>query len=346
MGQTSGALKIDIGIFAHNEGAGIAAMLADLAGQSLLQAGADLRLFVLANGCSDDTVAQARAALAASALTDRAEVLELPEPGKSRTWNRFTHEFSRAEADLLIYCDADIRFADASTLQQLADFMQANPQLAASSSFPVKDLALAERRLSLVEKLIVSGGSSREEVRSHICGQCYAARAAEVRAVHMPAGLPVEDGFLRAMLLTRNFTAPEDLSRIDASPAVWHIYESERTLAALIRHQTRIVIGGAVNLALFDHLRRLPRNQRSAALQQAAAQEGWLQNMLAAALPRAPWGWVPVHFLVKRSAAMLRAPGTLRPGRLAKLIAGQGFDLVVWLLAQWRMARGSGAGFW
>lgn len=346
MVQRFEALSIDIAVFAHNEGAGIAAMLAGLAQQSLWDSGADLRLFVLANGCTDDTVAQARAALAASGLADQAEVLDLPEPGKSRTWQRFTHELSRDAAEQLIYCDADIQFAEKDTLEQLVGFMQKHPDLAASSSYPVKDLALTERRLNAVEKLIVSGGSSREEVRSHICGQCYIARASEVRAVHMPAGLPVEDGYLRAMLLTRNFTMPEDTSRIDASPAVWHIYDSERSLPALIRHQTRIVIGGAVNLALFDHLRALPLRQRPAALRQAAAQDGWLEALMAETLPRLPWGWVPLHFLVKRSAAMWRAPGALRPGRLAKMLAGQGFDLLVWLLAQWRMARGSGAGFW
>ena len=54
---------IDIGIFAHNEAGGIAAMLGELARQDLFCApGRSVRVHLLANGCSDDTVAVARAA--------------------------------------------------------------------------------------------------------------------------------------------------------------------------------------------------------------------------------------------------------------------------------------------
>lgn len=350
MMQTSGAVKIDIGIFAHNEGAAIAALVARLAEQSLLREGlensVDVQVFVLANGCSDDTVAQARAALEGSVLQGRTTVLDLPEPGKSRTWNRFTHDISRPDAELLINLDVDTLFSAPDGLMQMVDYIRSNPQLAASSSCPVKDLAVGTQSLSLVERLIVAGAGSREDIRTNIIGGCYVARASELRQIHMPAGLPVEDGYLRAMLLTRSFTQPEDTSRIDANTEIWHVYESERTLSALIRHQTRLVIGGAVNLVLFDHLRQLPDAERAAVMQRAAEDPAWLRDLLAKALPRAPWGWVPYHFLVKRSAAMLQAPGALRPGRLAKMLAGQAFDLLVWVLAQWRMARGSGAGFW
>ena len=50
-------LRVDLGVFAHDEAAGIAAMVAGLRAQ-VLPPGVDLRLLVLANGCRDDTAAR------------------------------------------------------------------------------------------------------------------------------------------------------------------------------------------------------------------------------------------------------------------------------------------------
>ena len=91
-------MKVDLGVFAHNEAAGIAAVVRALRAQAV--PGLDLRILVLANGCRDAT-----AALAAEA---GAEVADLPEGGKSRTWNRFVHDLSRLDAAVLIFADADI----------------------------------------------------------------------------------------------------------------------------------------------------------------------------------------------------------------------------------------------
>ena len=81
-------MKVDLGIFAHDEGARIAAMVAGVLSQ---RHDLDLRVLVLANGCRDNTAAEARAA--------GAEVAELEDGGKSRTWNRFVHDLSRPEAE-------------------------------------------------------------------------------------------------------------------------------------------------------------------------------------------------------------------------------------------------------
>ncbi len=69
------ALTVDIAVFAHDEGAGIAAMVAGLAAQDILH-GPDFaaRVLVLANGCRDDTAARARAVAVAGI-----EVVELAD---------------------------------------------------------------------------------------------------------------------------------------------------------------------------------------------------------------------------------------------------------------------------
>lgn len=347
---SSPRLTVDIGLFAHDEATGIAAMLAGLARQGIFNDPTiSARVLVLANGCRDATATLARA----SAFPG-VEVIELAEGGKSRTWNRFVHDLSRPEADLLLFLDADIEIPAADGLSRLVQELAARPGLQVLNSRPVKDIAHRPEGLGLIDRLIAAGGDGLGEWQSAICGQLYAMRADTARRFHLPIGLPVEDGFLRALVLTDALTEPrEDLSRIDGSRAgagaegVFHLYPSERGIAALIRHQTRIVIGSSINAACFAALATLPAAARPTELARAAADPDWLPRLLRQHLPRRPHGYVPFHFLTKRLQIACESPrASLRPKRLMTLLLGSGFDLIVYVLAQIRMARGTGAGFW
>ena len=320
-------MKVDLGIFAHNEAAGIAAMVTGVLAQAVPK-DVDLRILVLANGCRDDTAACAYAA--------GAEVADLPEGGKSRTWNRFVHDLSRPDADLLIFADADITLPEADARSRLITGLQARPALWVLNSQPVKDTALRGAR-TLVERLALKASGGLDDWKTAICGQLYAMPAACARAFRLPVGLPVEDGYLRAMVLTGNLTAPEDFSRIDGAAGVRHVYASECTLSALIRHQERIVIGSAINAALFAHLRAAA--DPGAETARLATDPQALPQVLRNSLPRRPYGYIPFHFLFKR---LCRA----RLGRLPVALLGFGFDAIVYVRAQIRMARGTGAGFW
>jgi glycosyltransferase involved in cell wall biosynthesis len=343
-------LRVDICVFAHNEAATIGRVVAGLAAQTLLaDPDVDLRVRVMANGCSDDTAAVARAAAdaAGAAFAGRLGVTDLALGGKSRTWNAFVHGEARPDADLLFFLDGDIRLDRPETLARMAAAMAARPALRVFTSRPVKDIVRDRVRLSPVAALIARAGGGLTDFRRSICGQLYVLRAAAAREIWMPVGLPVEDGFLRAMLLTDFLSQPEDLSRIDGDEAVEHVYESLRTVGPLLRHQTRVVIGAAVNAALFGRLRRTApgRDATAAALRAAAADPDWLAGVLREELPRAPYGYVPPRFLGKRLGAARRRGG-LSPGALATLAAGLVFDAVVYVMASVRMARGAGAGHW
>lgn len=330
-------LQVDIGVFAHNEAAGIAAMVARLLAQDLT--GLDARVVVLANGCTDNTTALARAA--------GAEVADLPKGGKSRTWNRFVHDLARPTAEMLIFADADIEFTAPDSLKRLAQGLAARPALWVLNSQPVKDIVAHPEGLSRLDKIIAAAGGGLDDWKTAICGQLYAMPAARARRLHLPIGLPVEDGFLRAMVLTDVLTTDEDFSRIDGLDGLSHIYASERSLSALIRHQTRIVIGSAINAAAFAHLRQLHTAERAPELSRAAGHDQWLAEVLKAGLPKAPFGFVPFHFLTKRLSRVVSNPReNLRPKRVVVAVLGFGFDAIVYVLAQYRMARGTGAGFW
>lgn len=339
---------LDIGIFAHNEAVRIGPLVADLAGQDLIRdPRADIRVLILANGCTDDTVAQARAAIAAlndPSVRDRIAVLDLPQPGKSRTVQRFIHDLSRPQADVLGFMDGDIHLPRSDTLARMLAMLDGRPELRVITSRPVKDVIHYDRPSGPVGRLIAAGGDGLTDWRRSICGQLFMMRAGFARRIALPEGLPVEDGFIRAMVLTDLLSGPQDLTRIDGDPEVFHVYESIRDIGALIRHQTRIVVGSAVNAALFAHIRRHAptEEQAHALLMTAAADPAWLGRVLKDELPRAPHGYVPFDFLVKR----LRRGGQAGLKGKAVLVAGFGLDLLVWLRASLRMAFRPSAGFW
>jgi glycosyltransferase involved in cell wall biosynthesis len=330
-------MRVDIGVFAHNEAKGIAAMVARLLAQDL--SGLQARILVLANGCTDATAHLARAA--------GVEVADLAEGGKSRTWNRFVHDLARDAPEVLIFVDADIAFTAPDCLKRLALGLVARPELWVLNSQPVKDIVARPEGLGALDKIIAAAGGGLDDWKTAICGQLYAMPAARARRFHLPIGLPVEDGFLRAMVLTDALTGPEDFGRIDGLDGLSHLYASERRIAALIRHQTRIVIGSAINFAAFEALRALPEEARRPALARAAADEGWLTRAMRARLPGWPFGYVPLHFLTKRLLRLWSHPrDLLRPKRVFLALIGFGFDAIVYVLAQYRMARGAGAGHW
>ena len=214
-------LRVDIGVFAHDEAAGIAATLRSLLAQDLIaQSGVQVRLLVLANGCRDATAAVAGGIAGV-------EVADLAQGGKSRTWNRFVHDLSRRDADVLIFADADIELPDAGTLRLLVDGLAQDGGLFALSSQPVKDIVLNPQGLSLTQRLIAASSGGLDDWKTAICGQLYAMPARRARGVHLPIGLPVEDGFLRAMVLTDLLRAPEDLARLGGAMGARHVYGSE-----------------------------------------------------------------------------------------------------------------------
>src|SRR3954468_15771515 len=118
-------MRLSLGIFAHNEEQNIGATLESLFRQSVLKpASAKLRItFVeiicLPNGCTDRTaeIAAESGRLLPPFVIYR--VVDIPQSGKSRTWNLFVHELSDPAADFLILLDADIIFESDDVLEQL-----------------------------------------------------------------------------------------------------------------------------------------------------------------------------------------------------------------------------------
>lgn len=324
-----------IGMLAHNEARAIGATLASLSRQTVLDPArwpalglAGVEVIVVPNGCTDETAAVARQALAGLPPGVVATVQPLAEAGKANAWNRFVHDLSRPDATLLALMDADIEFGAADVLERLVARLGAAPPCSVATDHPVKDY----RGKRLTPFNYLSRGVSARNVEQHggdggLCGQLYCSRASRLRQVWLPLDLPVEDGFLAAMLGSRGFTAPPGTDPIVAVPGTWHFYEPLTGPTAFVRHEARILVGSIINAWLFalmwdagergdagDYVRR--RN---------AEDPRWVESVCEAHRQASGRWLVPGAFLWWRLAPLRRLPLLKRVARtpiaLAAVIA-------------------------
>lgn len=256
-------MRISIGILAHNEEANIGDTLRDLFGQSLLvdakDTGHTIEVVCVPNGCSDRTALVAAEVLAEcnSSLTSPASVSvsihDLAEPGKSRTWNRFVHEFSDQSADVVFLLDADIRLPQRECLTLMLDQLVSDSLAWACVDVPRKDIAFAKRK-SLLARASLAASDQRLAGKPAIAGSLYCVRGEIIRQIWMPEDLLVEDGFVKAMLVTEFFTRDGADERLVRAERAYHVFEAERGLGSIFRHQLRLTLGVAVNSILYAHL--------------------------------------------------------------------------------------------
>ncbi len=340
-------LNVEIGIFAHNEEANVASFLDSLYSQDIFQSEMfSVNVYLLANGCTDATVERAGAYFLSRYVDFPLTILNLDKGGKSRTWNYFVHQASSIIADYHIFIDCDISMPSASTLRSMVKFIDENAALDVSSSRAVKDISYFRRRLTFVERIISASGGQLDDWETSVCGQLYVLRSSVARQIYLPIGLPVEDGFLRAMVLTNQLEDSEDLSRIGGLDGIFHLYVSETRVVDVVRHQVRIVIGSAINAAIFKYLHGLNDGKVSDELLRASRDEDWVKGVCNRMLPDRRFGWVPPHFLFKRVIRARKFTGRTTLKGAVLLALGFGFDALVYLIAQFKMSRGVNAGHW
>ncbi len=274
-------MRVSIGIFAHNEEQQIGRVLSSLAKQDLVAnaaaLGMGIEIITLANGCTDSTAAAANAAGTQlrnkhPGIGFRTEVI--PEPGKSNTWNIYVHRFSDPSADFLIFMDADITLLGTQTLASLVETLLENQHAHIAVDLILKDLAF-KKSLSLFERASLSATRLNQAGPPKLAGSLYCARAQVVRRIWMPKGLLVEDGFLKAMITTQQFTEQEDLSRLARAPGAAHTFQAVTNLRCLLKHEVRLLIGSWMNVVLFEHLQTRGSQTKQPA---GALIHSWNQN--------------------------------------------------------------------
>lgn len=260
--RISTSMRISIGILAWNEAQSIASTIESLFQQDLLKSGHNcveaVEVVCVPNGCTDNTAEVARKAFHASQgpqaeMDVRCVVHELAFADKSNAWNMFVHELSDPSADYLFLMDADVHPRRANVLVSLLDELSRSPSAGVATPMFVKDTALKEGK-GVFDQLQLAASRFNQQGPVPLTGGLYCARASALRTIWLPIGLLVEDGFLRAMIVTEQFTREEDPGRIVRVPAAQVVFEGHLSPTALYRHERRIALGTAVNTFLFGHL--------------------------------------------------------------------------------------------
>jgi glycosyltransferase involved in cell wall biosynthesis len=313
-------MKLSIGILAHNEANAmgeahaprIATLLQSLSQQSLLTSlnkGYLIEIIVVPNGCSDNTALIARDTLGKLTLEkDRAlwnwKVCEVKEAGKSNAWNLFIHEFAAPDADFFCLMDADIQLHDRNALEKMLKVLVENPEYWIALDQPIKDIELKENK-SWLEKLSVAVSKSSNAGQLYICGQLYCGRAEPLRKMWMPAGLPVEDGFLTQMVISENFTLenPTFTKRIVRVTEASHIFEAYTNPLKLVNHEVRVVVGIVINAFLTYYLQEKCSTELTAGmLINSMNQENhlWLNDFVRNSLAKERWWLIPISLVFRR----------------------------------------------
>jgi glycosyltransferase involved in cell wall biosynthesis len=338
-GPAPGQLPLSIIILAKDEASTIEACLAAVQGQSLL-ARPDVRaeILVVANGCTDDTAARARAFLAARPMRGghRLIVHDLPQGGKSRSWNRAVHEFSSAEAGFLVFLDSDVTLAGPDVMAELLDGLVADRSAAAWSGFPVKDTALKPRK-SLLDWFSLRMSQETRYVDA-ICGSLYVIRAEEARQIWLPDATPGEDGFLDAMIKTHGFSRPADGTRVRQIHKGTHFFEDPGT-GSFLSHERRMFVGTMVNRWLFEHFNAMGLSVPAGPMiaQMNAREPLWVEEVIARNARRGGWlihpdlflrrfrfpsqvGWLKAlaFFPLSLAATLVALPSAVMANRLLK----------------------------
>jgi glycosyltransferase involved in cell wall biosynthesis len=286
---TVAAVSLAICILAKDEGHNIGNCLDQLAEQTVIKiVDQAIDIHVVANGCSDDTVAAAAAKKAMFGGQVRLHVHDVRQGGKSRAWNRAVHELVGPATELLVFLDADISFVTDKVIASLLERLKAGPQLLACSSFPVKNVEIKPSK-NVFDRfsLLVSKRTRHVGV---INGQLYVARASALREIWLPDQTPGEDGFLNAMLMTNGFTHPADLSLVVTPEEPTHYFHAHRA-SEFVSHERRMIVGTIINRWIFEHLWSLELATPAGPLLRDwnEADPGWVDRLVRQKAERKRW---------------------------------------------------------
>jgi hypothetical protein len=345
-------MVISIGVLAHNEASDIGSLIQDLGYQDvLLNDNLSIEIHIVANGCTDATVSVSKRALAVQSFR-RGNVTtfvhDLPKAGKSNAWNEFIHKFASPKTEFFFLLDADIRIPEETSLQLMLDSLTQSKTACVAVDESVKDLSLKSHK-SITERLILAASGTANDTRTAIAGGLYCARFDVLKGIWMPIGLPGEDGFLRAMILTSNFTENENLKRHIFVKGARHVFESEVRIRDVFHHNIRLAIGTAINVLLFKHFRENMEIKSSVAdyiRQRNESDPNWINELIDNKIRNGKYFIMDTSFILRRVEWFSSSPISQKIRKAPIFLLGFLFDVALFFTANHLLRRGAGAGFW
>lgn len=340
-------MKISIGMMAYNEATRIGQTIASLAEQDLLgpSGETEVEIVCVPNGCTDDTAGVAAAAFEKAFPAGgrvRWRVESTPTPGKCNAWNRFVHEHSRRDADVLLLIDSDVVLHEKTCLSTLAGALEASPEAYVAAGLAVKDIAFRKQQ-SVMDRLSLAGTTVKTAGRRPaIAGGLYAARASVLRRIWLPPGLLVEDGFLKAMLVTDFFTVPSRPDRLVRPEGATLIFEACRGIRPVFKHSKRLAVGVCLNALIYDKIwNREPGTDAAEFVRRKMEEDPqWLQALMRERVKSAGWWVMPGSLLWKHFESLRKRGMAQKLKRLPVVIGATLFDGAVLWAANRAIKRG------
>jgi hypothetical protein len=347
---------LSIGMMAWNEEDSICTTLESLFRQSVFERlharREQCEILVLANGCTDRTVAVARELFErmdrehpwADGFTAR--VIDIPEAGRNNAWNRFVHEFSAVEAQFIALMDADIVFHHRDTIYSLMATMEQRPHVSATSGRQCKNLIFKERK-TLWERISIATSDMTGTIEGRISGQLYCMRANIARNLLLPRDLSAnDDGFFKAAICTDFFSRPLDPSRIAQAPDAAHVYEAYVAWRDILNNQKRQMIGQTGVHVLLQYLNTLPAAERTHLADTLGRLEStdpdWLKRLIANHVRSRPFFWqLFPGILTFRFKRLWRLPGCRKLTHFPAAVAGCAVTFLACARAHRALRRGT-----
>ena len=247
-------MNLSVIILCKDEETTIGAALEHIARQTLLdRPGLNADIVVVANGCTDQTAARARAF--EPLLADRPHialhVFDLPVGGKSRSWNRAVHEFADQNADMLLFLDSDIELQGDDVFARLADRLTGDSRAVACTGYPMKAVA-RKAEPGLIDRFSLLMSRQTRHAGA-LNGSLYLMRGQAARGIWLPDDTPGEDGFLNAMVKTNGFSAPPEAGRVQQVEEVSQYFHAHSP-GEFIGHERRMFVGTIINRWMFEHM--------------------------------------------------------------------------------------------
>ncbi len=343
--------QLSIGVLAHNEASRIDKTLRALFAQDVFQKHTT-EVVIVANGCTDETAAVARRCLADCravwSANGSARVEELAAAGKANAWNEYVHAFSSPQAPMLVLMDADITLLNTNTISSMVSTLEKSPQAVVCVDRPVKDIQ-GKRNRTFFEHLLASATPKINPDEVPLCGQLYCALSAAVREIKLPVEITCEDGFLRALLLSQGFTAPENPRRIVLDSSVAHSFTSVASLRELFKHEVWIVAGSIVNMLLFEHFAAECAPDRNAMTLMNYWQEHdpkWLPRYIETQVQERGWRLLPRSWWTRRWSRWRQLPLSRRLRRFPVAVIATAMDTLIFIAAIRNVHCGSAFRYW
>lgn len=352
-------MKVAIGIMLWNEEETIAPTIDSVFKQTLLSEWNPevdgVELVVLANGCTDQSIPNAREAIDRNLAGKKldyvsARIAELPK-GRQPAWNSFVHEITADDVTYLILMDADLVLPDPAAMMRMANCLEKNPYQHIATGLGRKHFELLEHQ-SFWQRLTLAMTKLEQEARYfYVTGGLYCGRSEFFRQLEFPKGFICgDDGLLGYMAITNYMTTEYEWDRICYPPHPTFVFEAYLSPFRLFRQHRRRMIGAITREMILDVVKLHQSNSQSNAGQiikkMNTENPEWLNMYISEQISKRGFWVVPFRRVLYRFRQLNRQSLAKKIIKFPIALAGASWELAVIIAANKMFHAGTYRNAW